>query len=119
MSTERVVKRWVSPYAAGTESYRMFGLKDAGDRAEPDHDEGPFFVLASDHESEVSRLKSALAEAERQLAIARPHMDLAFARNPESFGSVRYVCTGCGTESTHQYAACKCFVPDSAMRSMR
>jgi chemotaxis methyl-accepting protein methylase len=45
------VKRWVSPAAAGTESYRLGRLVDAGDRTEPDHDEGPFYVFATDYDA--------------------------------------------------------------------
>lgn len=55
------VKRWVSRYAAGTESYRE--LQEVPDGGERNHDEGPFYVLASDHEAD-------LAAAERGNKIA-------------------------------------------------
>jgi hypothetical protein len=42
--TARDVKRYVSPYAIGTESCK--GLCDVGSGTEPDSDEGPFYVLA-------------------------------------------------------------------------
>ena len=52
------VKRYVSPYAAGTESFRS--MRDTRGRTVPDPDEGPFYVLASDHEAEVAALKEQL-----------------------------------------------------------
>ena len=54
------VKRYVSPYAAGTESFRS--MRDTRGRTVPDPDEGPFYVLASDHAAEVAALR---ADAER------------------------------------------------------
>jgi len=54
------VKRYVSPYAAGTESFRS--MRDTRGRTVPDPDEGPFYVLASDHEAEVAALRERLAK---------------------------------------------------------
>lgn len=59
------VKRYVSPYSAGTESAKFGHLKEVTDfPREPDHDEGPFFVLASDYDS----LLRKFAEVERDAA---------------------------------------------------
>jgi hypothetical protein len=46
------VKRWVQRAAYGTESFHA--LRDTQGRTEPDLDEGPFYVLASDYEALVT-----------------------------------------------------------------
>ena len=66
------VKRYVSPYAAGTESFRS--MRDTRGRTVPDPDEGPFYVLASDHDAEVAALRERLAEAERLILFYGGHV---------------------------------------------
>lgn len=56
------IKRWVTRAAVGTESYRP--LVDTNGRLEPDPDEGPFYVLASDHEAEIEALRARVKELE-------------------------------------------------------
>lgn len=53
------VRRFCSRYAAGTESMR--GLVDTRGRTQPDADEGPFYVLASDYDALAAQLAAAQA----------------------------------------------------------